>query len=110
MVGNGCTNWTYDALPGTVDMGYWRSLYSTDTYDQIQMEQCDYSGVEFDHNPSDSCMSYLDEVNTAIAGLNIYNIYGKCYGGAPTEIRADEKLVDNEGYLLESRRLEENSP
>lgn len=52
MVGNGCTNWTYDALPGTVDMGYWRSLYSQDTYDNIQKEQCDYAGVEFNDNPS----------------------------------------------------------
>jgi len=85
MVGNGCTNWTYDALPGTVDMGYWRSLYSQDTYDNIQKEQCEYAGVEFNDNPSESCMGYLDEVNNAIAGLNIYNIYGKCYGGAPTE-------------------------
>ena len=52
-------------------------------------------------------MNYLDEINTDIAGLNIYNVYGKCYGGAPTELESDEKLVDNEGYLLESRRLEE---
>ena len=55
-------------------------------------------------------MNYLDEINTAIAGLNIYNIYGKCYGGAPTEPETDERLVDNEGYLLESRRLEEQAP
>lgn len=56
-------------------------------------------------------MSYLDEVNTAIAGLNIYNIYGKCYGGSPTDEQedVDTKLVDNEGFLLEGRRLEEGT-
>ena len=42
MVGNGVTNWTYDALPATVDMAYWHSLISQETHDKIVKEQCDY--------------------------------------------------------------------
>lgn len=47
MVGNGVTNWTFDALPGTIDMAYWHSLISQELHDNILEEGCDFSGVEF---------------------------------------------------------------
>jgi len=28
LVGNGVTNWEYDTMPATLDMGYWRSIVS----------------------------------------------------------------------------------
>lgn len=52
MVGNGVTNWTYDTMPATTDMGYWHSIMSQDIHDNIVAEDCDYSGIVFDNNPS----------------------------------------------------------
>lgn len=85
MVGNGVTNWTYDTMPATIDMAYWHSIMSEEIHDKMTEEQCDWSGIAFGNNPSDSCMNYFDEFQTAIQYINIYNIYGKCYGGAPSE-------------------------
>ena len=32
MVGNGVTNWAYDTMPATIDMGYWRSIIGQDLH------------------------------------------------------------------------------
>jgi hypothetical protein len=85
MVGNGVTNWTYDTMPATVDMGYWRSIMSQEMHDNILAEGCDYSGIVFDKNPSESCMNYLNKYQDDIADINIYNIYGTCYGATEEE-------------------------
>lgn len=69
-------------------------------------EQCDYQGVEFGNDPSETCLTYLDTVDSAIAKINIYNIYGECYGGAP-DFDTEITYVDNEGFLTEGRRLKE---
>jgi serine carboxypeptidase-like clade 2 len=61
LVGNGCTNWTYDALPASIDMYYWRSLLDEGTYQAMKNAGCDYSGIEFDQfSTSPECQSYLD--------------------------------------------------
>ena len=82
MVGNGVTNWAYDTMPATIDMGYWRSIIGQDLSDQIGAKACNYSLIDFGKNPSDECMDLLDQVSTDIEYINIYNIYGDCYGGA----------------------------
>ena len=38
MVGNGVTNWTYDTMPATTDMGYWHSIMSQDMHDKMVAE------------------------------------------------------------------------
>jgi len=82
MVGNGVTNWAYDTMPATLDMGYWRSIVGQDLHDQITALKCNYSLIDFGEYPSDECMDLLDQVSTNIEYLNIYNIYSQCYGGA----------------------------
>ena len=99
MVGNGVTNWTYDTMPATTDMGYWHSIMSQDMHDKMVAEECDYSGIVFNKNPSDSCMNLLDEFSESIQYVNIYNIYGKCYGGAPSEKEQNEKPDQDETVL-----------
>jgi hypothetical protein len=113
MVGNGCTNWTYDALPATVDMVYWHSLISQELHDNIVEEGCVYVAEEFENEVptwSDKCMEYYNEFATAIAGINIYNIFGECYGGLPSSDDDDLSYIDVGGNLIESRRLEEEKP
>jgi carboxypeptidase C (cathepsin A) len=43
MVGNGVTNWKYDTMPATINMGYWRSLISQDLHDSINQLACNFS-------------------------------------------------------------------
>jgi serine carboxypeptidase-like clade 2 len=40
MVGNGCTNWKYDTEPAYMEMAYYHSLYSGETWDAIQSNNC----------------------------------------------------------------------
>jgi len=80
MVGNGVTNWTYDTLPAMVEVAYWRSLLNQETYDKMKNEKCKYDGVEFDKNPSESCMSYVNFLtDDLMSKIDVYNIYGPCW-------------------------------
>jgi hypothetical protein len=63
---------------------------------------CNYEGIEFDKNPSAECMDILDEISTNIEWLNIYNLYGECYGGANA---TEEFLDDLDSYRPENKFL-----
>jgi len=80
MVGNGVTNWKYDTLPAFIEMGYWHSLIDTTTYDRMKELNCDYSGVEFGNNPTGECLDLLNKFDDAVADLNVYDIFGTCWG------------------------------
>jgi len=82
MVGNGVTNWTYDTMPATLTMGYYHALYNDELHDKMEADKCDYSMIEFDQNPSEDCMGYLDEFNTLIENVDIYNIFKPVYPGS----------------------------
>mmetsp|Transcript_18150 Transcript_18150/g.31023 ORF Transcript_18150/g.31023 Transcript_18150/m.31023 type:complete len:297 (-) Transcript_18150:45-935(-) len=90
LVGNGVTNWTYDTMPATIELLYWRSLIDQELHDSIKAAECDYATLEFDPSTiSEECMGYLTTVtDDYIAKINIYNIYGQCYGA--TEDHAKE--------------------
>lgn len=81
-VGNGCTNWDYDTTGAYVEMGYWHSLYSTDLYNQLQDLKCDWSGAYME-NVSEDCLTWLDTFNALTADVNVYDIFGICYGPEP---------------------------
>lgn len=78
-VGNGVTNWKYDTNSAYIEMAYWHSLYSTELYDKIKAANCDFSGPYMQH-VSTECQYYLDEFNSLVADVNIYDIFGICYG------------------------------
>jgi hypothetical protein len=80
MVGNGVTNWVYDCTPALLEMGFWHSLYDYKTYKKIKELKCDFSLVDFDIEPSSECMDLFNKVNDGIDKVNIYNIFGYCYG------------------------------
>ena len=82
-VGNGVTNWTYDTTSAYVEMAYWHSLISTDLHDRIQAANCDFSGP-YGRNISEECGNLLDEFSTLTADINVYDIYGTCWGLGPT--------------------------
>jgi hypothetical protein len=84
MVGNGVTNWKYDTTNAYLKMGYWHSLYSTTLYDQMQEKKCDFWGLEFDILPSPECLELFTKFDNLTNKVNIYNIYGYCYGLDPS--------------------------
>lgn len=46
-IGNGCTNWTFDTMPATLNVTYGHALFNTELWDKMTSEFCDYSGIEF---------------------------------------------------------------
>lgn len=80
MVGNGVTNWKYDTTPAYLEMGFWHSLYDTKTYKAMKEQKCDYSGVNFDEMPSKECTDMLEKFENYVNKVNVYNIFGFCYG------------------------------
>lgn len=91
MVANGCTDWTYDCQPATNNVTYGRGLYNTELWDKMNEHHCDYSGCEFGNNPSDLCMSYLDQVNLAVADVDLYNLYLPVWGYESSQMCSPEE-------------------
>ena len=82
-VGNGVTNWKYDTTAAYVEMAYWHSLIDTELHDKIVAADCDFAGP-YMQNTSEECFGYLDEFSTYTADINVYDIYGTCWGLGPT--------------------------
>lgn len=60
-------------------MGYWHSLYSQSLRDEFIANKCDFTGFDLD-NVSDTCLALLDQYDVLTQDVNIYNIFGTCYG------------------------------
>jgi hypothetical protein len=83
LVGNGVTNWKYDTMPAYVEMAYWHGLYDLDMYNEIYANGCpkefEYIAVD-QSNLSDTCAAYFLAFQALTQNINVYNIYGKCFG------------------------------
>ena len=62
-------------MPATLNMTYGHSLFNTELWHKMNIEYCDFSGIEFDQNPSASCMRYLNQFFDLIDGIDLYQIY-----------------------------------
>ena len=82
MVGNGVTNWDYDTNTAYLDMAYWHSIMSTELHDKITAAQCDFTGP-YMAKATDECIGYLNEFDATVADVNIYDIFGTCWGSGP---------------------------
>ena len=83
MVGNGVANYDYDCTPAYIDMAYWHSLYSQELRDKIVAANCDFTGVNPLSNASDECKEYYSEFSSLTSDVNVYDIFGICYGPDP---------------------------
>jgi carboxypeptidase C (cathepsin A) len=81
-VGNGVTNWEYDTQAAYIDMSYWHSLISEETHDALVKEDCDWN-MPYMLGVSDQCMSLNEEFSTLTSTVNVYDIYGVCWGAGP---------------------------
>merc|ERR1719265_992671 len=78
-VGNGVTNWTYDTNAAFVEMSYWHSLIPTELHDKITAAECNYAGPYYTETTAE-CFGLLDEFESYVSDINIYDIYGTCWG------------------------------
>ena len=82
MVGNGVTNWDYDTNTAYLDMAYWHSLIDEDMHEKFVALNCDWN-MPYMIGVSDECMNLFNEFNTLVAGVNVYDIFGTCWGAGP---------------------------
>ena len=81
-VGNGVTNYQFDCTPAYVEMGYWHSLYNDELYEAIHANNCDFSGTRL-QNVTPECMTLLSQFEDLTSQVNVYDIFGICYGPEP---------------------------
>lgn len=93
MVGNGVTNWDYDTTNAYVDMAFWHSLYEEELYDQFKALECDFNGPYFTRTTPE-CMDLLDEFDSLVTNVNVYDIFGICYGSFPYPQQSQEVETD----------------
>jgi hypothetical protein len=82
MVGNGVTNWDYDTTNAYVDMAFWHSLYEEELYNEFKRLECNFNGPYFTKT-TDACFDLLSEFDTLVQNVNVYDIFGICYGSFP---------------------------
>lgn len=93
-------------------MGYWHSLYSPQLKDKFDENQCDFAGLGMP-NASLKCKELLVEFDVLTKDVNIYNIYGICYGTSlnPQMYESKRKGVtaaDYTPWLFTNEQLEAN--
>lgn len=81
-VGNGVTNWEYDTTAAYIDMSYWHSLISEEMHEQFVALDCQWN-MPYMFGVSDECMTLFDEFNALTADVNVYDIFGVCWGSGP---------------------------
>jgi len=81
-VGNGVTNWKYDTTAAFVDMSYWHSMMSEEMHERFVAMDCNW------HMPdmigvTDECINLYMEFNDLVTDVNVYDIFGTCWGLGP---------------------------
>ena len=75
MVGNGCTNWKFDAEAGWVNTLFGFDMIPKSLYDNIQNAKCDFNySVDPSTLPA-PCGTYWNETQNLTATLNPYDLY-----------------------------------
>lgn len=123
LVGNGVTDWKLDTTAALMDFAYDHALYSYDLRQEY----------EFNCKKPDSsaCIKSMTQIENSLDGLNIYDIYKKCYIAdtfTDAEHQEQQKKYNYTPFLemtrdvvrqgrqqqimrfLEDKRLKENPP
>ena len=76
------TNWKYDTNAAYIEMAYWHSLIDQDLHDRFVAANCDWN-MPYMIGVTDECMALQDEFNTLTQDVNVYDIFGTCWGLGP---------------------------
>lgn len=72
IVGNGVTDYRYDNDLALLEMTFWYGIIATETYENIKLN------CLVEPTPS-KCDQWFQDVNDALANINIYDAFGKCW-------------------------------
>lgn len=82
-VGNGVTNWKYDATPAFVEQAYWYGLLDDQLY--TDMKQCDWTYYDYDSSKlSQKCQDLMTQFKSYMTNIQPYDLFGKCYYFTPS--------------------------
>ncbi|XP_061688892.1 lysosomal protective protein isoform X2 [Syngnathoides biaculeatus] len=83
-VGNGMSSYELNDN-SLVYFAYYHGLLGSRLWSRLQKSCCRDGRCDFHRNPDVGCSAALGEVQDAVygSGLNIYNLYAPCPGGAP---------------------------
>jgi len=72
IVGNGVTDYDYDNDGALLEMAFWYGIIDTSDYTNIK------ANCMVDPN-TDPCKQWFKNVESALANINIYDAFGKCW-------------------------------
>jgi hypothetical protein len=81
-IGNGITDWNFDAEPATFEAFENFNLISQDLFTQFAQYNCKYN-VAKDIVNDPHCEDLEKQVDAQLAGLNPYDVYRTTYGNGP---------------------------
>lgn len=106
LVGNGLTNWTYDATPASIEMAYYRGLLDTNTWDEIVANNCSQKYNSY-YEPHGICGTLYFRWSNTVQNIDIYNIYAECPSNVEEALLAaqdpakrDQMIVNEAGEVL----------
>ena len=70
-------------------MSYWHSLISEELHEKFVALNCDWN-MPYMLGVSDECMDLFNEFSTLTTTINVYDIFGTCWGAGPYP-QAEEK-------------------
>lgn len=101
-VGNGLSS--YETNDNSlIFFAYYHGILGSDLWTDLQKFCCKEGTCQFYNNPDTECSLRVQEAMHDVysTGLNIYNLYENCAGGAPGEIRdkGDHIVVYHPGFI-----------
>ncbi|XP_069507337.1 lysosomal protective protein isoform X2 [Ambystoma mexicanum] len=93
-VGNGLSSYASNQN-SLVNFAYYHGLVGDRLWSDLQTYCCPKGPCDFYDSSDPNCTLHVQEVMYIVynMGLNIYNLYAPCAGGAPGEIREDKDAI-----------------
>lgn len=105
IVGNGVANWKYDTIPAFIESAFWHGLYDIDLYNRIYASGCkkEFEYITFHaENMTEACQEIFLEFEYYVQGINVYDVYGICWGPNGTQIEKPKRpYTQYKSQLLE---------
>jgi len=98
LVINGVTNYKYDIYPGMIETAYSHFLIDEEFYNEFKSVDCDWTypthSDEFRSQLNyHRCIHMVVRLQHKYEGINIYDIYGKCWAKDPEDPEYITELV-----------------
>ncbi|XP_062403059.1 lysosomal protective protein-like [Sardina pilchardus] len=102
-IGNGMTSYALNDN-SLLYFGYYHGLLAESLWTDLNQQCCTEGSCNFYSSSNTNCQNSVNQALYLIqdVGLNIYNLYGQCYGGAPMNGYAGRYAADMSNLFRES--------